>query len=214
MFWLTVLGGIIGDLEMMLIEQTTVPTLALPVQALKNHLRLGTGFADDGMQDGLIESYLRAAMAAIEGRIGKILIERSFSWRLGDWRGYGQALPVAPVRSISQISLFDSEGGAEVVPATLYRLVQDMHRPKVQPQGFLLPQVPMGGAVEVTFLAGFGPEWADVPADLAQAVLMLAAAYYERRHDGGMSGDAGLPFGVVTLIERWRTVRVLGGAGV
>lgn len=199
---------------MMLIEQTTVPTLALPVQALKNHLRLGTGFADDGMQDSLVESYLRAAMAAIEGRIGKVLIERAFLWRLKDWRGgCEQALPVAPVRSITQISLFDREGAAEIIPSSLYRLVQDMHRPKVQSQGFMLPQVPMGGAVEVTFVAGFGPDWPDVPADLAQAVLMLAAEYYERRHDGGMSGDAGLPFGVVTLIERWRTVRVLGGAG-
>lgn len=197
---------------MMLIEQTTVPALALPVQALKNHLRLGTGFADDGMQDGLIESYLRAAMTAIEGRIGKVLIARDFTWRLDDWRAGGaQALPVAPVTSVIRISLFDSNGGAEVVPVALYRLVQDTHRPKVQASGFMLPQVPMDGAVEIEFTAGFGATWGDVPADLAQAVLMLAAEYYEQRHDGGMRADAGLPFGVVTLIERWRTVRVLGG---
>lgn len=48
------------------------------MQALKDHLRLGSGFADDGMQDGLIEGYLRAAMAAIEGRIGKVLLARRF----------------------------------------------------------------------------------------------------------------------------------------
>nr|HRK43751.1 hypothetical protein [Gemmobacter sp.] len=51
---------------MMLIEQTTVPVAALPVQILKDHLRLGTGFADEGMQDGLVESHLRAAIAAID----------------------------------------------------------------------------------------------------------------------------------------------------
>lgn len=198
----------------MLIEQTTVPTLALPVQALKNHLRLGTGFADDGMQDGLIESYLRAAMATIEGRIGKALIARSYKWSLEDWRTGGeQALPVAPVASITQISLLDRDGIAEVVPAAMYRLVQDMHRPRVQASGFMLPQVPMAGGIEIEFVAGFGPAWTDVPADLAQAVLMLAAEYYERRHEGGMRTDGGLPFGVVTLIERWRTVRVLGGGG-
>jgi uncharacterized phiE125 gp8 family phage protein len=197
---------------MMLIEQTTVPALALPVQALKNHLRLGTGFADDGMQDGLIESYLRASMAAIEGRIGKILISREYKWHLEDWRRGGeQALPVAPVQSLTRISLLDRDGNAEIVPAALYRLVQDMHRPKVQARGVMLPQVPMDGAVEIEFVAGFGPDWADVPSDLAQAVLMLAAEYYERRHEGGMREDGGLPFGVVTLIERWRTVRVLGG---
>ena len=199
---------------MMLIEQTTVPTLAFPVQALKNHLRLGTGFADDGMQDGLVESYLRAAMAAIEGRIGKALIARDFKWSLEDWRNGGeQALPVAPVASITRISLLDNDGNAEVVPLTMYRLVQDMHRPKVQASGFMLPQVPRDGGIEIEFVAGFGPAWTDVPADLAQAVLMLAAEYYERRHEGGLRGDGGLPFGVVTLIERWRTVRVLGGAG-
>ena len=48
------------------------------------------------------------------------------------------------------------------------------------------------------------------PPDLAQAVLLLAAEYYENRSEAGVS-EGGLPFGVVTLIERWRTVRVLGG---
>jgi uncharacterized phiE125 gp8 family phage protein len=199
---------------MMLIEQTTVPTAALPVQALKNHLRLGTGFADDGMQDGLVESYLRAAIAAIEGRIGKVLISRGYLWSLEDWRhGGAQALPVAPVTSITQIAMMDRAGLVAVVPADRYRLVQDTHRPRVQAAGLLLPQVPMDGRIEIEFVAGFGATWGDVPADLAQAVLMLAAEYYERRHEGGQRTDGGLPMGVVTLIERWRTVRVLGGAG-
>ncbi len=62
---------------MMLVEQTTVPGAALPVAEFKDHLRLGTGFADDGVQDGVLEAYLRAAMAAIEARTGKILLTRS-----------------------------------------------------------------------------------------------------------------------------------------
>ena len=63
---------------MVLTEQTAVPTAALPIQEFKDHLRLGTGFADDGVQDALAEGYLRAALAAIEGRIGKALIARDF----------------------------------------------------------------------------------------------------------------------------------------
>ena len=51
-----------------------------------------------------------------------------------------------------------------------------------------------------------------LPVDLAQAVMLLAAEYYEHRHDAGVR-SGGLPFDVVTLIERWRTVRVLGGGG-
>jgi len=197
---------------MMLIEQTTVPEAALPVQALKTHLRLGTGFADDGMQDGLLIGYLRAAMAAIEGRIGKALISRRFALTLDGWRaGDVQALPIAPVTEVVTVMVQDHDGAQAVVNPALYRLMPDTHRPRLQSTGFLLPAVPSGGKVEILFEAGFGPEWAAVPADLAQAVLLLAAEYYEMRHEGGLRDGHGLPFGVVTLIERWRTVRVLGG---
>lgn len=85
----------------MLIEQTTVPALALPIAKFKDHLRMGTGFADDAVQDAVLESYLRSAMAAVEARTGKVLIERSFMWSLTAWRALGeQAFPVAPVTAI------------------------------------------------------------------------------------------------------------------
>jgi len=197
---------------MMLIEQTTVPGAALPVQGLKDHLRLGTGFTDDGMQDALIETYLRAAMAAIEGRIGKALIARRFLLTLQDWRDQAeQALPVAPVSAVVSVTLVNGAGVPGVVAASRYRLVPDMHRPKLAAAGILLPSVPAEGRIEVVFDAGFGTAWAQVPADLAQAVLLLAAQFYERRLDGG--AVTGLPFAVQALIERWRTVRILGGGG-
>ena len=79
---------------MLLTELTTVASNALPVQALKDHLRLGTGFSDSGMQDNLLEAYLRSAMAAIEGRIGTALMSRQFQLTLSDWRDLSeQALP-------------------------------------------------------------------------------------------------------------------------
>ena len=196
---------------MILTEAATVPTLALPIAAFKTHLRLGTGFADDTLQDGLIESTLRAAIAMIEARIGKMLIARRFLWKIEDWRtGSEQALPVAPVTAIVSLTLVDAGDVASLVDPARYKLVQDTHRPKIVATGSALPLVPMAGRAEVVFDAGFGAVWAAVPADLAQAVLLLAAEYYENRHETGMR-DGGLPFGVVTLIERWRTVRVLGG---
>lgn len=195
---------------MMLIEQTSVPDTALPVQKLKDHLRLGTGFSDDGMQDALIEGYLRAAMAGIEGRIGKVLIARRFMWVLEEWRDQtGQALPVAPVTAVISVGLVDAVGEMTVVAPSRYLLVPDTHRPRLASVGVLLPVVPVDGKAEVVFDAGFGAAWSAVPADLAQAVLMLAAEFYERRHESGVV--AGLPFAVQALIERWRNVRVLGG---
>ncbi len=197
---------------MMLTEQTTVPLSALPVAALKDHLRLGTGFADASVQDSVLEGCLRAAFAMIEGRIGKVLVSHVFSCGFAHWRsGSEQTLPVAPVRSIQSVVIVDRQGVENVVPAERYFLEQDLHRPKLVAAGVLLPAIPAGGSVEIVFDAGFGPAWSDVPADLRQAVLLLAAHFHEHRHAVG-DPKAVMPFGVAALIERWRNVRILGGA--
>jgi uncharacterized phiE125 gp8 family phage protein len=196
---------------MMLIETSAVPATALPLPEFKDHLRLGTGFADDAVQDAIAESYLRAAMSAIEGRIGKALIARNFLLVLVSWRGgEAHALPVAPVGQILSVAVKDAGGAAIAVSPANYRLVKDDHRPRLAGIGGALPTIPPDGTVEVAFTAGFGPAWLDVPADLRQAVLLLAAQFHEQRHEAGDRSTA-LPFGVMALIERWRTVRVLGG---
>jgi uncharacterized phiE125 gp8 family phage protein len=198
---------------MTLTELTTLPTAAFPVQAMKDHLRLGTGFSDDGMQDALIESYLRAAMATIEGRIGKIILLRRFKLTLQNWRNLDeQALPVAPVQSLISVTLVAADGALTEVEPARYRLVADMQRPKLVAAGILLPTVPNEGKIELVFDAGFGTDWGAVPSDLAQAVILLAAEFYENRNDQSQR-SYGLPATVQMLIERWRTVRVLGGGG-
>lgn len=197
---------------MMLVEVTSVPALALPLVQFKAHLRLGTGFSDASLQDVVLESFLRAAMSAIEARTGKILIERDFDWTLTAWREDDrQALPVAPVSAITELVLISATNVETVVSPLTYRLVPDMQRPCVLALTGSLPSVPVNGSVRVGFMAGFGPEWSDLPADLAQAVLMLAAHYYEYRQDTSL-GAGCMPFGVTALIERYRTVRLFGGA--
>lgn len=196
---------------MMLIDETAVPLAALPMAEFKAHLRLGTGFSDGDIQEPVLEGFLRAALAAIEARTGKVLIVRSFSWTLTEWRdAAGQALPVAPVTAVTGITLRDPSGGDEVIDPVFYRLEQDAHRPVIRASGTLLPAIPTGGTAEITFDAGYGAAWGDLPADLAQAVLLLAAHYYEYRTETAL-GDGCMPFGVTSLIERYRTVRLLGG---
>lgn len=196
---------------MMLIETTTVPQVALPVASFTDHLRLGSGFSDDGLQNAVLENYLRAAIAAIEARTGKILIEREFSWTLTGWRDQAkQILPVAPISAVSEVVIVSRVGDETVVPATRWQLQPDMQRPCLVPVGSALPTIPRGGSVRVGFLAGFGPDWSDLPADLAQAVMMLAAHFYEYRHESAMGGG-NMPYGVTALIERYRTVRLFMG---
>ena len=198
----------------MLVEETTVPVAALAVDQFKEHLRLGTGFADDGIQDGLLEGHLRASMAAIEARTGKILVERTFSWTLTAWRdARRQPLPVSPVSAISDVSFIEPNGVVTPIDPDLWYLEPDMQRPSLQPIGTCLPAIAPTVSVKIGMLAGFGPEWDDLPADLAQAVLLLAAHFYEFRFDVTRAAPP-FPIGVLALIERYRTVRMFMGGRV
>lgn len=197
---------------MMLIEVTTVPDAALPVEEFKAHLRLGSGFGQDDVQDVVLVSFLRAAVAAIEARTGKVLIQRDFVMSLTGWRrGDAQVLPVAPVVAVTALTAVDRAGIRTDLAADLYWLERDAHQPRLRSVGHALPAVPEAGAIEIAFRAGFGAGWTDVPADLAQAVMLLAAHYYEFRHETALS-EGCMPFGVTSLIERYRVMRLGGGA--
>lgn len=193
---------------MMLIEEATIPDAVLPVEVFKAHVRLGSGFDTDDMQDALVRSFLRAALSAVEARTGKALIAREFSWSVTSWRGsHAQALPLAPVTMVTGVAQVARDGAETVVDQAAYWLERDMQQPQLRAASAALPSVPPGGAVKVSFVAGFGPNWAGLPGDLAQAVLMLAAHYYEYRNDTGLSGGC-MPFGVSSLIERYKSVRI------
>ena len=198
---------------MLLVEETPIPDAALPVAQFKAHLRLGTGFADDDLQDALVSGHLRAALAAIEARTGKILISRRFSWSVRAWRdAYCQPLPAAPVSAVSAMTLIARQGQELAVDAARWVLREDAHRPEIAGPNGPLPVIPHLGKVKVFFDAGFGAAWDDLPSDLAQAVLLLAGHFYEHRH--GVEGRASeLPLQVAALIAPYRTVRIFMGGG-
>ncbi|MEM6276508.1 MAG: hypothetical protein AAF714_06120 [Pseudomonadota bacterium] len=197
---------------MMLIEETSIPDAALPVDAFKAHLRLGTGFADGALQDAVLASFLRAAMAAIEARTGKILLDREFSWTLTAWRDCAaQSLPIAPVTAVTELILRDADGAATSADPESYRLITDQQRPVLAARRSLLPAIPSDGEVAILFRAGFAVAFNDLPSDLALAVFLLAAHYYEHRAEVAMSGGD-MPYGVSVLIERYKVVRLVAGA--
>jgi len=195
---------------MTLDELTPIAAGDLPMASLRAQLRLGTGFADDDLQDPVLEVALRAALAAIEARTGKVLFERAFRWKTANWRNPRvQPLPVAPVTGLVSLSVADRTGDVTMVDMGDVVLEQDTHRPLLHAVAPCLPDIPALGSAVLTFTAGYSPDWAGMPPDLAQAVLLLAAHFYDLRHEG-FEHDGNMPFGVTTLIDRYRTVRVLG----
>lgn len=195
----------------MLIEKTSVPETALPVDEFKAHLRLGSGFGPDSVQDAVLTSFLRAAVTAIEARTGKVLLERSFALTVQVWRDLGrQALPVAPVSAITEVEIVDRHGVRTPVDGAAYWLERDTHCPCLRANGVALPMIPEAGEAIVTFDAGYGAFWSDVPADLQQAAMLLAAHYYEFRNETALSTGC-MPFGVSSLIERYKVMRLYAG---
>lgn len=193
---------------MMLSEVSSYADAALPVAQFRTHLRLGSGFGEDGLQDDLLLGVLRAAVSAIEARTGKVLIARGFSLRVDDWLdGVAEPFPVAPVTSVSAVVLVDVEGAEVALAAGSYRLVPDAQVPLLQSVGGLLPTIPTDGHARIGFNAGMAADWGGLPADLGQAVLLLAAHYYEYRDETSLTAGC-MPFGVTSLIERYRRMRL------
>lgn len=197
----------------MLIEETSVPDAALPVEEFKAHLRLGSGFTPENTQDEVLLSFLRAALSAIEGRTGKALFERSFRWDVTAWRsGDAQALPIAPITALTSLEIVARDGTRTVVDTDAYWLERDPACPRLRSTGFALPAIPHAGKADIVFQAGYGDQWAMLPPDLQQAVMLLAAHYYEYRDETSLS-EGCLPFGVLSLIERYKAIRLYGGGG-
>lgn len=194
---------------MILTETTNVTDAALPLSGFQAHLRLGTGFGVETLQDEVLLAYLRASLAAVEARIAKVLLQRSFVWRTSRW---GRAtLPAAPVTAMTSVVIEAADGTQTAIDPSAYRLVEDTHSPVLEPAGVALPTIPEGGAALVSFDAGLAATWDALPADLRQAVMMLAAHYYEYRHDTALDARC-MPFGASALLERYRMPRLaIGG---
>ena len=196
---------------MNLIELTPIPVGALPLAEFKDHLRLGTGFTDDALQDGVLVQSLRAAVAAIEARTSKALFLREFRWQVTLWRHpLRVTLPVAPVLGITELRSVLRDGSEVIGDQSNFYVRPDAHAPELSAATGCLPTVPAGGRIEVDFPAGFAAEWPGIPADLRQALFYLAADFHEHRHD--TDGKGGMPPRVQHLLSSFLPRRISGGA--
>ena len=194
---------------MILSETYPIPLESLPVEAFKAHLRMGSGFAEDTLQDPVLLSFLRAAVTAIESRISQILVQREFLWEAPSQLLTEDTLrfPIRPVRSIVKIIAMDGAELSTVLPSDCYQFLHHSDRQ-------MLRFMPMSGQATATFLitmrVGIHAKLSLAPADLVQAVMLLAAHFYEYREDTNLTGGC-MPFGVLSLIERYRPCRIYAG---
>lgn len=190
----------------MLLKEVAPPALAPVLGEVSAHLRLAHGFADDGAEDALLGRYLAAAVAAVETATGQALLARAFVLQVAGWNRRGHlVLPVGPVAAVDTMRFVRADGAVALDPAQCAVEPGTARQRLTGPGGGALPPVPSGCTVEIGFTAGHAGEWDGVPGTLRQAVLMLAAHYFESRH--GDAGD-GLPPAVTALLAPLRPLRL------
>ncbi len=170
----------------------------LTLAAAKDFLRLATS-----AEDALVTELIRAGRAWVETASGLALVTRTLrrrwtAWPHGLMRG-GVKLRPGPASALVSVVRVDAEGGEELLTGR-FELING----KIRLRPFAgLPVVPLGGAIEVTFEAGFG-EAADVPEDLVHGVKLWVQAAY-------LSGDGvrgGVPEAAALAAALRREVRI------
>ncbi len=162
-----------------------VPPVAIAAarEAVKVYLRLG----NDG-EDALLDRLAASAIGVAEAFLGQATVARSFTSAIpadGRWR----VLPVAPVLAITGVS----DGGGHALPVGGYAVDIDADaRGWARVAG-------AGRAVSVSYRAGLAEGWDQLPAPVAQGVVMLAAHLFDQR-----DGDSA-PLAAVAAL--WRPFR-------
>ncbi|PXA98134.1 hypothetical protein DMC47_10150 [Nostoc sp. 3335mG] len=163
---------------------------------------------DDTAEDGLITTLIGAARLHVEGITGKALLAQSWRVVLDDWPDNGVVkLPVAPLIAVTGISATDGNGASHELPLDQFRSEAD--RLIVTRVVVGMPALQERQGIEIDYVAGFGTEADEVPADLKQAMLGLIAHWYEHRDAVIVAGSgAVVPSGFDRLIAAHKRVRL------
>lgn len=185
------------------VQVKTAGALPLAAADLRARLRI-----DDTGEDDLLEAFLAAAAAEIEGPDGQgvALMRQTWTLTLDGWSGY-IPLPGWPVQSVEAIRYLDTTGAEQSLadPAAAFRLVTDVYPARLERrQGVSLPAVLPGPAtVRIDYALGRATA-AEVDAGLVTALALLAGHYHENREGSATVQVHEIPMGVQHILARYR----------
>lgn len=142
------------------------------------HLRLDDGHDDDDY----VAAMITAARIQVETATRRVLIDQTWRIYRDDWPPTAVVeLPLAPVRSVAAIVVYDADGEPTTLPASGWRLDAAGSPARI---AFLAARPAPGALVngiEIDVVAGYGPSGVEVPQPLRQAIMVLVARWYENR---------------------------------
>jgi len=164
---------------------------------------------DQTDEDGLLGTLITAARLMIEAASGRMLVEQSWRIVLDRWPHGGEIrLPLSPVSGLAEARVYDALGEAQIVAELALQLDNAADPPVIRIVGSVPEIGRMRTAIEIDVVAGYGPAATDVPALLRQAVLQLAARWFEQRGDVAGRDAAALPAEIMALVAPFRRTRL------
>ncbi|MEG3144222.1 head-tail connector protein [Sphingomonas sp. RT2P30] len=191
---------------MWLAAQTTVQPSGdvVALAEAKAFLRLDAGFTAD---DVTVVGQVAAAIMHIQKETGLRFLTQTVVLRASDFTDLIH-LPVGPVQSVSSVEYLDSNGMAQMLdPSNYEHFGADLDQGVRAAFNYRWPVVRrVADAVKVTAVVGYGAP-ADVPTLLHQAIMMLAADWYENREDTVAERSVKpetMPNGVTAILSNFR----------
>jgi len=164
---------------------------------------------EDAAEDGLIATLIAAARLHVEGTTGRAAVAQTWRLVLDAWPLDGEVrLPVGPVQSLVAVTGYDDEGEAHELELGQFALFGgELLLVPANVEG--APGLRRRRGLEVDYVAGYGSEADDVPADLRQAMLALVAYWHANRDAVIVAGSgAVVPSGFERMIAPYRRVRL------
>lgn len=188
---------------------------AVSIADLKKHVE-AVEFSDD---DALLEAYRDAATAFVEGRTGLTLQPSSWLAERCDWWSGCLQIRLAPVRSIA-VKYLDAAGVEQTLAEEQYRwrrtalgvaeliLLPAFTSPALKADTFNAVQVEIEAGFDDPAATGSGddPELV-LPPTAAQAIKMIAAAWYRNREAVSADAEKVVPLAADALIWQLRVFR-------
>ena len=186
---------------------TAAPALEpVSVSEAKDYLRI-----DSAVEDPVVASLILAARLHIEGALDIAMVTQSWSLFVDCWPEDGRvSIPVGPLKSVDSVKVYDADDTAQTVSPETYVVDLSSLRPRLVRQAGAVwptPGRPANG-IEIALTAGYGDTTDKVPQPIRQAVLMLAAHWYEQREPVVFERLDELPHGVADLLKPYRQVRL------
>lgn len=217
-------------------KQTTPPASEpVTVTELDTHLR-GDGELETN-ESSYLTSLITAAREHIENETHRAMINQTWTLYMDAWPTVRRAsddwwdgvregalssiggsqrfveLPVAPLVSVTSVKTFDGENVSSTFASSNYFLdTNSVLGRVVLNNGTVWPVVTRNlNGIEIIYVAGYGASATSVPGALKQAVLQLAAHWYENREYVKTQSDmnqATTPLHVQRIINQWKVMKL------